>query len=256
MLLPIPPTEMRALVGPTEPEAFDNPSGGPVFSDVDTNGAVFDFGCGCGRVARQLIQQRVQPARYVGVDLHRGMVEWCNRNLAPTAPQFTFLHHDVFNRGFNPGSEADFAELPVADSEFDLVLAHSVFTHIAESVVNRYLRECRRVLKPEGTLRATWFLFDKRYFPMMQSFQNALYINEHDVTNAVIYDRGWLNLAFENAGLVMTSARKPDLRGYHWTITAQPKTSGRAPCGLPEDDAPFGSCPPPVLSVPGHTVKD
>lgn len=253
-MLPIPPADMRALVGPTDVEAFENPSGGPVFPDCDTTGAIFAFGCGCGRIARQLIEQRVQPQRYVGIDLHKGMIQWCSRNLAPIAPHFRFHHHDVFNAGFNPRAAAHFAEFPVGDSEFDLVLAHSVFTHITESAVLRYLSECRRVLRPDGRLRATWFLFDKRYFPMMQSFQNALYINEHDVTNAVIYDREWLALAFQEAGLFMTTAHPPEVRGYHWTITAQPSRDGRAGCDLPEDGAPFGRIPPPVLSVPAHEV--
>ncbi len=44
-------------------------------------------------------------------------------------------------------------------------------------------------MAPDGLLRSTWFLCEKRYFPMMQDFQNALYINENDTTNAVIYDR-------------------------------------------------------------------
>jgi SAM-dependent methyltransferase len=247
---------MRALVGPTEVEAFENSSGDPVFPDCDTTGAVFDFGCGCGcgRIARQLIQQHTQPERYVGIDLHKGMIEWCSRNLAPAAPQFRFHHHDVFNAGFNPHAPSAFAEFPVSDAEFHLVLAHSVFTHITESAATQYLSECRRVLRPNGRLRATWFLFDKRYFPMMQSFQNALYINEHDVTNAVIFDKTWLTLAFEEAGFVMTAVQPPTVRGYHWTITAQPRLGPGRHFELPEDSAPFGRVPPPVLTVPAYEV--
>ena len=36
--LPIPPLEMRALVGTTEEMFFDNPSGDPIFDDCDTTG--------------------------------------------------------------------------------------------------------------------------------------------------------------------------------------------------------------------------
>ena len=59
--LPIPPLEMRALVGQTEPSGFDNPAGAPIFDFVDPSvfRSVFDFGCGCGRLARQLIQQKL-----------------------------------------------------------------------------------------------------------------------------------------------------------------------------------------------------
>ncbi|HZO07354.1 MAG TPA: class I SAM-dependent methyltransferase, partial [Solirubrobacterales bacterium] len=103
--LPIPPLEMREAVGPTDPAAFDNPGGAPVFPDLPESAyrSVLDFGCGCGRLARQLIQQQPQPQRYLGIDLHPVMVEWCAANLAPAAPQFEFRHHDVHYPTWNPG---------------------------------------------------------------------------------------------------------------------------------------------------------
>src|SRR5262249_1758553 len=155
-------------------------------------GNVFDFGCGCGRIARQLIRQCPQPRSYLGIDLHAGMVRWCRDNLSPHAPQFRFVHHDVFNPGFNPGAEkAHRTEFPADGESCDLVIAHSVFTHIIEDHAAYYLGECARVLRPGGLLVSTWFLFDKREYPMMQEFQNALYINTSDPTNAVIFDREW-----------------------------------------------------------------
>jgi len=101
--LPVPPFEMRELVGPSTVEAFDNPARGLVYQylPVQAYEEVFDFGCGCGRVARQLILQRPQPRRYLGIDLHRGMVAWCRKNLSPIVPQFQFAHHDVFMTNFN-----------------------------------------------------------------------------------------------------------------------------------------------------------
>ena len=89
--LPIPPMEMRVIVGPTDTRAFDNPEGSLVYPYVaaEKYESVFDFGCGCGRVARRLIQQRVPPDRYVGVDLHKGMIDWAQNNLAPVARGFS-----------------------------------------------------------------------------------------------------------------------------------------------------------------------
>ncbi len=96
--LPIPPFEMRQLVGPTDEAAFNNPTGDAILGVPESQfDAVLDFGCGCGRLARQMLQQRVPPRRYVGFDLHAGMVRWCQTNLAPRAPGFEFLHHDVDN---------------------------------------------------------------------------------------------------------------------------------------------------------------
>ena len=71
--LPIPPLELRELVGPTDPALFDNPDGNLVVPGLapEAFSSVLDFGCGCGRLARQLIQQHPQPEIYLGIDLHR-----------------------------------------------------------------------------------------------------------------------------------------------------------------------------------------
>lgn len=246
MELPIPPSEMRALVGSSEETFVDNPSGEPIFDDCDTSGTIFDFGCGCGRLARQLIQQREQPKTYVGIDLHRGMINWCQSNLAPIASQFQFKHHDVYMAGFNPNAKIRVAPLPGGDHEFDLVIADSVFTHITESAVLHYLTECARLLSPAGVLRSTWFLFEKAYFPMMQGFQNASYINEYDPANAVVYDREWLVRSVQSVGLVIVGAKRPLVRGFHWHLLMKPLSNGTGSVELGPDLAPFGSAAPPV----------
>jgi SAM-dependent methyltransferase len=180
--LPFPPEEMRRLVGPVDTVFFDNPSGAPVFPRLppEVYESVLDFGCGCGRVARQLIQQRPRPARYLGIDIHEGMIQWCQKNLAPRAPGFRFEHHNVYNRGLNPSGAHENLPFPAPDRSVSLVNAWSVFTHVLEEQASHYLAECARVLRPDGFVHATWFLFDKTGFPMMQDFQNALFINHHD----------------------------------------------------------------------------
>ncbi len=254
--LPLPPEDMRALVGVTDPALFDNAQRGNALPEAGelSYGSVLDFGCGCGRLARKLIQQDPQPVRYVGVDLHAGMIRWCNEHLAPLAPQFSFVHHDVYNAGFNPSATARMLSFPVEDGAVDVVVAHSVFTHVVEEAALHYLAECARVLRPGGALVSTWFLFDKRPFPMMQSFQNALYINAGDPSNAVIFDREWLRAATAEVGLVMTDAWPPAIRGFHWQLRFEPAATGRPAIELPADQAPLGSLPPPVLTVPAHTI--
>jgi SAM-dependent methyltransferase len=248
--LPIPPLEMRELVGPTDPAMFDNPSGEPLYPYLPPHAydAVFDFGCGCGRVARQLIQQQPRPKRYLGVDIHRGMIEWCRQNLMPAAPGFDFVHHDVFNRGLNPGEgKPDRAPFPAPDDSFTLVQAWSIFTHLTESQASYYLGEVARILRPDGFLNSTWFLFDKREFPMMQDFQNALYINDVDPTNAVIFDREWLRRKAAAVGLTISSVRQPRMRGFQWFVLLVPSGPGVEEAEIPADDAPIGRAPPPLL---------
>jgi SAM-dependent methyltransferase len=249
--LPIPPLEMREMVGPTEVEAFDNPTGEPIFAgliDDDRYTAVFDFGCGCGRLARRLIQQRPQPVDYVGTDLHAGMVRWCAEHLTPAAPQFRFVHHPVYNAGFNPDPALPAtAPLPADDASRTLCIAWSVFTHTTQQQTEHYLAEVARILQPGGVLLSTWFLFDKRLFPMMQDFQQTLYINDVDPTNATIHDADWVIALAASVGLTLRAAQPPGVRGFAWILQFTPTEPGVPAVELPADDAPLGRKPPPLV---------
>jgi SAM-dependent methyltransferase len=79
--------ELRELIGVPETKWFENPSGAPLYPYLPATAheSVLDLGSGCGQVARQVMQQRTRPSRYRGVNLHRGMVAWCERNLSPRA---------------------------------------------------------------------------------------------------------------------------------------------------------------------------
>jgi SAM-dependent methyltransferase len=246
--LPLPPIEFRRLVGPTEPQFFDNPGPQLIFPDVKeaAYSSVFDFGCGCGRLARQLIQQRPRPQRYLGVDRHRGMIAWCQENLAPHAPGFGFQHHDVFHDLLNPSGTPGHLPFPVGDGEITLLIAWSVFTHLLEADTEFYIREVGRVLSAEGVAVTTWFLFDKGDFPMMQEFQNALLINAVDPTNAVIFDRAWFLQQVAQAGLVPTRIVPPNIKGFQWVIHLEKQGHGRVAQQFPEDHAPRGIARPPI----------
>ncbi len=240
--LPIPPFEMRQLVGPTDEASFENPSGAPIFGvSPERFDHVLDFGCGCGRLARQMLQQATRPRQYTGFDLHKGMIRWCRTNLVPHASGFTFLHHDVANRSFNPGwRKPALRPMPVADASISLLIALSVFTHTIQPHAEYYLREAARVLRPDGELAASFFLFEKRFFPMMQDFQNALYINLDDPWNAVIFDREWLEASLRELGLGVVRMQPPEVRGHQWLLHIRPLSAGQPLVELPEDQAPFG----------------
>jgi SAM-dependent methyltransferase len=242
---------MRRLVGREETSAFDNPSGGLIGPELPAAcyEAVFDFGCGCGRHARQLIQQDLRPRRYVGIDLHRGMIAWCRQHLAPMAPGFEFHHHDVYNVGLNPEAPEDrrWLPFPVEDDAFTLVIGWSIFTHLVQEQAEAYMAEVGRVLRADGLFHGTFFTFDRAGFPMLQDAQNALYVNHVDPTNAVIFDRGWIRATAAAAGLKPVRIVAPTLRGFHWHVTLAALDSPLEECEWPPDAAAPGSRPPPLL---------
>ena len=159
----------------------------------------------------------------------------------------------MFNAGFNPGpSLPHTARFPAEDNSVSLLVAISVFTHLTQSQAEVYLEEVRRVLRPDGVMLASFFLFEKANFPMMQDFQNALYINDSDPTNAVVFDREWLLALLDARELRIYVVRPPSIRGYHWELEIVP---GRGSVAIPEDHAPVGRKPPPVPTRAPHLIR-
>ena len=97
---------------------------------------MLDWGVGCGRVSRNLA--RVGVGDLSGCDIDREAIAWCRRHL-PGAFHVT---------GLDP-------PLPYPDASFDIVIATSVFTHLARERQHRWLDEVSRVLSPGGLLLAS-----------------------------------------------------------------------------------------------------
>jgi ubiquinone/menaquinone biosynthesis C-methylase UbiE len=122
---------------------------------------IVDLGCGIGRDAFQLLDYLDGPGRYIGVDVTRDSIVWAQRAITPKYPRFTFHHLDAYSELYNPfGAKATTeCRLPVEDAAADRVVLASVFTHLLEDEVRHYLREFRRVLKPNGMAYASFFLY-------------------------------------------------------------------------------------------------
>jgi len=144
--LPLPPASLRAQIGPRHADAdFFLRSGEQHArliddvlhksgSSIEEMDAILDWGCGCGRVIRHW--SSLPRTRVCGCDINQKMIEWCEANLG---------FADVRVTGLEP-------PLPYPDSSFDLVYAFSVFTHLTKELQHSWIRECFRVLKPQGYL--------------------------------------------------------------------------------------------------------
>lgn len=105
------------------------------FADFDR---LLDFGCGCGRLIRHLgpIADRVEIH---GTDIDAEMIEWLRANVP--FGRFELAPHE-------PPS-------PYPDHHFDLVVGHSVFTHLDERFQDLWLAELQRITRPDGVLMLT-----------------------------------------------------------------------------------------------------
>ncbi len=144
--LPLPSARLRTQIGPLHADAAFFVSSGRRHADlirdllrengssIEELDAILDWGCGCGRVLRHWSE--LSRTRVCGCDIDPKMVEWCRANL-PFA--------EVTRTGMAP-------PLPYPDATFGLVYAFSVFTHLTEELQHQWIRECLRVLEPEGYL--------------------------------------------------------------------------------------------------------
>ncbi|HSZ06029.1 MAG TPA: class I SAM-dependent methyltransferase [Solirubrobacteraceae bacterium] len=96
---------------------------------------ILEFGCGCGRIMRWM-EDLASARTLVGTDIDARAIEWASVNLP-------FARFDV-NEGLPPTR--------YRDGEFDLIINHSVFTHLDESYQDAWLAELRRITSPDGVL--------------------------------------------------------------------------------------------------------
>jgi len=221
--LPLPPVSMRGLVSPVTDESYyDNPTGDYIWGPLDipplkpgqAYEKIFDFGCGCGREARQLLLQKNEPRSYVGLDVNSEMVNWCKKNLKHDG--FSFHHHDVWNPTYAPNnSKTRIAPIKQLGSGFTLIEANSVFTHLHADQTKYYLEQMQSMLAPLGMIRGTWFLFNKTCFPMMNEHQNTIFVDEFDTTSAVYYDWFYLVNLIRSMGYRMVKIVWSPFMGFH-----------------------------------------
>ena len=102
-------------------------------SGVRPHGDVLDAGCGGGGMPLSLAEE---AARVVGIDLVDRF-----RDAGTRLARDKGLDNLAF-------LQADGTSLPFAPASFDCVLSHAVIEHVADA--ERYLVQCRRVLRPGG----------------------------------------------------------------------------------------------------------
>jgi SAM-dependent methyltransferase len=210
----LPPLHLRRYVGPLA--SFE--SSGVEFmghlrelAALRPDERVLDIGSGCGQMALQLEKYLDANGSYVGVDIHRPSIRWCQKNISRKRNNFQFAHIDVRNLTYNPGGthRAETYQFPFDERSFDLILLKSVFTHMRPAEVSNYLREVSRLLKNNGRCLATFFLLNEEQAQLAAEGANDLafkygegvwrYRLEESPESAVAYDESYvMQLVNEN----------------------------------------------------------
>jgi SAM-dependent methyltransferase len=102
---------------------------------LDSFASILDFGCGCGRMLLWM-RELSQECALHGTDIDAEAIGWAREHL----PYAELTVNDA-----DP-------PLPYPAGAFDLVLAHSVFTHLDERRQDAWLSELQRVTSPGGSL--------------------------------------------------------------------------------------------------------
>lgn len=122
--------------------------------------AVLDVGCGVGRLPIGILDRVGTVRAYRGVDVHAKSIRWCKQHIESAHPCFQFRLVDAKNRCYNPKGLplSDSFQFPFDDESFDVIYLYSVFSHMMAEDVKVYLREFRRLLRPDGKVFLTAFL--------------------------------------------------------------------------------------------------
>lgn len=169
---------------------------------------VLDVGCGYGRLPIGLLRV-IGEVDYLGVDVHRGSIEWCRRHLERAHPTYRFAWIDRENERYNPGGGAvdeDF-RLPVTAGTIDLAYLYSVASHLPEAHLRIYLAELARVLAPGGRVFLTAFV-EEGVPPVAVNPPGYAFARCSGPLHVVRYERGHL------AGLVHAAGFHVDRHDY------------------------------------------
>lgn len=133
------------------------------FADLKNNSVVLDVGSGIGRSAIGLTKYLDKSGEYYGFDIVKKGVEWCQKNISSKYSNFKFdfveIENDLYS---NIGEKSTNFTFPYENNKFDIVFLMSVFTHLQVDEIAHYLNEINRVLKIDGKLLATFFIYDDK----------------------------------------------------------------------------------------------
>lgn len=177
--------------------------------------SIVDVGCGHGRLPIGLdLTGLLADCDYHGFDVQRGCIHFC-RSAFAVFPRVRFDVLDTRNARYNPdGTRLPHAVgLPRPSVSADLVVASSLFTHLETCpAALRHFRELARIVRPGGTLYATWF----------RSPPN----DPHAHADRTVYAEDWIRDLYHEHGLSIFREAGGESTRWHdqWQLSARRDT--------------------------------
>jgi SAM-dependent methyltransferase len=127
---------------------------------VTSKTRILEIGCTTGRSFIGLVQ-KVPDIHYIGIDINKFNIDWCNKYLSQGNPDYNFhlfnLKHIMYNPEGTIELNDDFRFQYESDF-FDLVYATGVIPNYLDFEVRLLLKDFNRMLKKGGRLFITTFV--------------------------------------------------------------------------------------------------
>jgi cyclopropane fatty-acyl-phospholipid synthase-like methyltransferase len=126
---------------------------------VTSKTSILEIGCTTGRSFIGLVQ-KVPDIHYIGIDINKDNIDWCNKYLSRGNPDYIFQYFDLKHLMYNPNGTVEMNEKFrfQYDSEyFDLIYATGVIPNYLDFEVRILLKDFNRMLKPGGRVFLTSF---------------------------------------------------------------------------------------------------
>jgi SAM-dependent methyltransferase len=130
---------------------------------VKERSTLLEIGCGCGDVARMLIDHP-NVSRYIGLDQHAANIEWCAAAIRARAPERFDFHCFGSVRAEGDGGHGGVQNrsiLDAPDAAVDLIIARSLFGQLDVEELKSLLEEVGRILCLNGLFLAAVPGFEK-----------------------------------------------------------------------------------------------